>query len=290
VAERGTAGWMATALWVAALLIMVTAAGWQRVTGPSHPRRGRVVVADRTVTWRLPRSGTSGEPLLVAVPAPDGIVGTVHYRRFPLDEPFRDIAMTREGDALAGLLPSQAPAGKLEYFLTLQGRSGTVRIPEGETVVVRFKGEVPLGALVPHVAIMFFSMLVGVRAALAALVGRSEARRYAWVTVVGITLGGLMLGPIVQKAAFGAYWTGWPLGSDLTDDKTAAMWLSWVVAVVVLARRPSAVDRVSRATVILAALVMFSAYLVPHSLRGSQWDYGRLEAGSSQKDSVTTGH
>ena len=289
MAERGTAGWMATALWVAALLIMVTAAGWQRVTGPSHPRRGRVVVADRTVTWRLPRSGTSGEPLLVAVPAPDGIVGTVHYRRFPLDEPFRDIAMTREGDALAGLLPSQAPAGKLEYFLTLQGRSGTVRIPEGEAVVMRFKGEVPLGALVPHVTVMFFSMLLGVRAALAALFGRPEARRYAWVTVVGITLGGLLLGPIVQKAAFGAYWTGWPLGTDLTDDKTAVMWLAWVVAVVVLARRKSAADLIPRATAILAGVVMVAMYLVPHSLRGSQLDRGRPQTGCAATDSITAG-
>jgi hypothetical protein len=147
----------------------------------------------------------------------DGVLGTVHYRRFRLDEPFRDIAMTRAGDA----------------------------------------------------------MLVGVRAALAAVVGRPEARRYAWVTVVGITLGGLVFGPIVQKAAFGAYWTGWPLGTDLTDDKTAVMWLAWVVAVVVLARRKSAADPIPRATVILAAVVMVAVYLVPHSLRGSQRDYQR---------------
>jgi hypothetical protein len=140
---------------------------------------------------------------------------------------------------------------------------------------MRFRGEVSLGALVPHVIVMLFSMLIGVRAALAALFGRPGARRYAWVTVVGVTLGGLVFGPIVQKAAFGAYWTGWPLGPDLADDKTAVMWLAWVVAVVVLARRRDAADLVPRATVILAALVMVAVYLVPHSLRGSQLDYGR---------------
>jgi hypothetical protein len=276
-------------MWVAALLIMVAAAVWQRVTGPTHPKRGRSLVAGQTVRWRLPRSGTSGEPLLVAVPAPDGVVGTVHYRHFPLDEPFQEIAMTRAGDALAGLLPSQAPAGKLEYFVILRAGSGPIRVPDGEPVVMRFKGEVPLGALVPHVTVMFFSMLIGVRAALAALFGRPEAKRYAWVTVVGITLGGLVLGPIVQKSAFGASWTGWPLGSDLTDNKTAVMWLAWVVAVVVLARRTSPADRIRRATVILAALVMIAVYLVPHSLRGSQLVYGKAKPLGAATEPITTG-
>jgi hypothetical protein len=274
---------------VAALLVIVAAAVWQRVTGPTHPKRGRSVLAGRMVSWRLPRSGATGEPLLVVVPAPDGVVGALHYRRFPLTEPFQEIPMTREGDALAGRLPSQPPAGKLEYFVTLQGRSRTVRIPEGESVVMRFKGEVPLGALVPHVTLMFFSMLVGVRAALAALFGRPEARRYAWVTVVGITLGGLVLGPIVQKAAFGSYWTGWPFGSDLTDNKTAAMWLAWVAAVVVPRHRRDPTDRIARLAPLAAALVMIAVYLLPHSLRGSQLDYGNAPADGAATGSVAPG-
>jgi hypothetical protein len=267
---------------------MIGAAVWQRMTGPTHPKRGLGVLAGQTVKWRLPRSGTAGEPLLVAVPAPEGVAGTLYYRRYPLDEPFRAIPMSREGGALAGLLPSQPPAGKLEYFAALQTPAGTVRIPDGEPIVARFKDEVPLGALVPHVTVMFFSMLIGVRAALAALFARPEARRYAWVALVGITVGGLALGPIVQKYAFNAYWTGWPFGSDLTDNKTVAMWLAWVLAAIVLARRKDPADRVARAAVALAALVMIAVYLVPHSLRGSQLDYGKLQAGGA-KDAITTG-
>ena len=101
---------------------------------------------------------------------------------------------------------------------------------------------------------MFFGMLIGVRAALAAALGRPEARRYAWVTLVADRRSaGLVLGPIVQKYAFGAYWTGWPFGEDLTDNKTLAMWLAWVVAVVVLARRREPADRLARWAVVAAA-------------------------------------
>jgi peptidoglycan/LPS O-acetylase OafA/YrhL len=120
---------------------------------------------------------------------------------------------------------------------------------------------------------MFFSMLIGVWAALAAIAARRETRVGAWVALAGITAGGMILGPIVQKYAFAAYWTGWPLGSDLTDNKTAAIWLAWIIAVAVLQRRPDRTDRIARTAVVLAALVMLAAFVVPHSLRGSQHDY-----------------
>lgn len=286
MAER--ARWTAAALWSLALVLMLAAAVWQRLSGPTHPRVGRSLVAGESVRWRLLRSGTSGEPLVVAITAPQAKKGAAHFRRFPMAEPFRSVELAREGEVLAARLPSQPPAGKLEYFVTLDTRDGAVRIPEGEPVVARFKGEVPALVLVPHVILMFFSMLIGIRAALAALLGRAEARRYAWVTLAGITLGGMVLGPIVQKLAFGAYWTGWPLGKDLTDDKTAFMWLAWMAALLLAGRRAHD-DRVARAGFVLAALVMLGVYLVPHSLRGSQLDHARVDAGARPEDAVTTG-
>ena len=274
---------------MSAFLIMIAAAAWQRMTGPTHPRRGHAVVAGQDVSWRLLRSSVSGEPFMVVMAAPDGVTGSVHYRRYPLDEPFREIAMNRDGGTLVGLLPTQPPAGKLEYFVTLETGERTVRIPDGEPIVMRFKGDVPALVLIPHVVTMFVSMMIGIRAALAAILGRPEARRYAWVAVVGIALGGLVLGPIVQKYAFGAFWTGWPFGGDLTDNKTLGMWLAWVAAIAVWRSRKDPADRVARWTTVAAALVMVAVYLVPHSLRGSQLDYGKAEAGGATTEAITTG-
>ncbi len=265
-------------LWVAAFLLMAAAAVWQRLTGPTHPRRGTAVVAGQQVKWRLLRSSVSDQPFMVALPAPRGVTGVVQYRRYPTNEPFRDVPMSREGEDLVALLPSQPPAGKLEYSVVLSTPAGPVRVPEGEPIVMRFKGDVPALVLIPHVVTMFVSMMIGIRAALAAALGRPEARRYAWVAVVGIGIGGLVLGPIVQKYAFGAFWTGWPFGTDLTDNKTLGMWLAWVAAVVVFWRRKDPLDRVARWVTIAAAFVMIAVYVVPHSLRGSELDYSKLDA------------
>lgn len=276
-------------LWTLSVLIMMGAATWQRMTGPTHPRRGETTIEGQpTIHWRLFRSGTSGEPFMVSIPAVERMQGYVDYRRYPTNEPFDSLPMERKGDAFVALLPSQPPAGKLEYRVRLSTLAGSIFITGDEPVVMRFKGDVPAGILIPHIVLMFFAMMIGVRAALAAAAGRPESKRYAWVALMGITLGGLVLGPIVQKFAFGKYWTGWPFGGDLTDNKTAAMWLAWLIAVIVLARAPVE-RRATRLTVIVAALVTIAVYLVPHSLRGSQLEYQLLDAGGNAHDAISTG-
>ena len=87
---------------------------------------------------------------------------------------------------------------------------------------------------------------------------------------------------MVQKHAFGAYWTGWPFAYDLTDNKTLIMWIVWVAAAAVLWKRPAPRDRAGRMAIVAAAGIMLAVYLIPHSLRGSELDYSALEASTSE--------
>lgn len=141
-------------------------------------------------------------------------------------------------------------------------------------MILRFHGPVPAPVLTAHIAVMFLAMLVGVRAALAAAFGTGEERGLTLITLAGLTLGGLMLGPITQEYAFGAYWTGVPFGWDLTDNKTLVMWIGWAAAGLAAARR----WRAARGAVIAAAVLMLVVYVIPHSVRGSQLDYTRMPA------------
>ena len=88
----------AALLWIAAFTLMLAAAVWQRLTGPTHPRRGTVVVAGQQVRWRLLRSSVSGQPFMVALPAPPVATGTVQYRRYPTREPV-DVCVVGVGAA-----------------------------------------------------------------------------------------------------------------------------------------------------------------------------------------------
>ena len=124
----------------------------------------------------------------------------------------------------------------------------------------------------PHIVAMFLGLAVGVRALLGAVTGEKELRRFLPWALAMLVPGGLVLGPLVQKRAFGAYWTGWPVGDDLTDTKTLVSVVAWIVAWWLGRRWP----RVQRAAVVVAASVMLAVYLVPHSARGSQLDWSKV--------------
>jgi hypothetical protein len=82
----------------------------------------------------------------------------------------------------------------------------------------------------------------------------------------------------VQKYAFGAYWTGFPLGGDLTDTKILFVFCFWLAAFF-LRRR-------SRWWTIAATVLMVAVYLIPHSILGSELDYktGKVETSKSLRN------
>jgi hypothetical protein len=255
-------------LWILAFLITAGSAVYQRVTGPTYPKRGKAELAGREFRYRLPRSMAGGDAV-VRVPAVSGETrGTLAWKRHKSRDEWTYAGMAREGGELAGRLPQQPPAGKLAYRVILQ--DGVERVTlGGEPVVIRFRGEVPPAVLVLHVIAMFGAMLAGTRAGLEFFAAKPEYKRLLLWTLGLLTVGGLLLGPVVQKYAFGAYWTGWPFGTDLTDNKTAVAWLGWALAWWRLRRAPERAG----AWVLGAAVLMLVVFAIPHSLLGSELKY-----------------
>ncbi|HMM36993.1 MAG TPA: hypothetical protein PKA62_19990 [Thermoanaerobaculia bacterium] len=261
-------------LWLLALLLTLSSAVFQRLTGPTHPVRGTVTLGGTEVRLRLLRShgGDGDQPVVVKV-ADRAVSGSVAWRRYPTSDPFAVLPMVREGETLRAALPHQPPAGKLEYQVRLARGGETALFPE-RPAITRFKGAVSPVVLVPHIVAMFGGMLVANAAGLLALRGEKRLLGVSLAALALLALGGLLLGPLVQKAAFGAYWTGWPFGTDLTDNKTAVAVLAWGVAA--LRARGG---RGARAAVVVAALVTLAVFLVPHSAWGSQIDWSKIPAG-----------
>lgn len=296
MAESGSSSRARTALlWGLALLLMLSSVVYQRRTGPTYPMRGSVVVEGQTVPYRLVRSASTSGDARVALPAVvSDAGGSLHYKRYKTVDPLAVLPLVRERrdgrDEWAAYLPKQPAAGKLEYFVMLQSPGGNERVPRGaEPVVIRFKDDVPLPWLVSHVIVMFVALLVGMRAGLGALFAQPGTRRLAGVTLAGISIGGMLLGPIVQKHAFGEYWTGFPWGYDLTDNKTLLMWLVWLVACAAIWRMPSETSGRARTAVLVAACAMTVVYVIPHSLFGSELDYDAVDRGVPASEAIGTG-
>ena len=78
---------------------------------------------------------------------------------------------------------------------------------------------------------MFIAMLLSTAAGLEALSGGKYSYRLTLWTSGLLFIGGMILGPVVQKFAFGEFWTGIPWGFDLTDNKTLIAMVAWGVAI-----------------------------------------------------------
>jgi FtsH-binding integral membrane protein len=122
---------------------------------------------------------------------------------------------------------------------------------------------------------MFFAMLFANLAGIMAIGKHPAYKRNTGITLLLLLAGGMILGPLVQKYAFDAYWTGIPFGYDLTDNKTLIGVAFWVIAW--LGNRGK--DRPY--LTILAAIMLLLVYSIPHSMFGSELNYnsGQVQTG-----------
>jgi hypothetical protein len=263
-------------LWVVAFVVTVASAAYQRRTGPTYPVSMELALDGAKLTATLPRTHPGeGDAEVRIAGAESGLAGTLVWRRYRSHDPWLEVPLEREGDELVGRLPHQPPAGKIQYWLRFRRGEAEARFPEkGEEapVIIRFRGDVPAPVIILHVFFMFAGMLVSTRAGLQALRPGAPTRKLAIAAAGLLFMGGMIFGPIMQKYAFGAYWTGWPVSHDLTDNKTLIAMIAWVIALIAGRK-----GRDARYWVLAASVVTFAIFLIPHSVRGSELDYTAME-------------
>ncbi len=269
-------------LWVLAVLITVAAVIYQRLTGPTHPKKVSVEIGNKEYNFKLLRSHEIKDSCIIEMEIPDNaITGTIHYRRYPLieNEEWTVTKLSRDNDYLKGGLPMQPQAGKIAYYFTFNKDEKTYELKKDNPVVVRFKGFVPKNTvLYPHILMMFLAMFFSNVAALFALARKKRFKLWGNITFILLLVGGLILGPIMQKYAFGDYWTGIPFGWDLTDNKTLIAFIFWILAVAMNIKKQRPIY------VIIAAFVMLVIYCIPHSVMGSEFNHesGKVVTGFIQ--------
>jgi hypothetical protein len=261
-----------TLYWVLAVVITIAAAYYQRKTGPTRPKKVETTINSTNYTFKLLRTHGGDEDHEISLEIPDTTIeGKVFYKRYPTNDDWTDVQMTREDDLLKANLPQQPPAGKLAYYIQIYSKNEIVDLSSDNPIIIRFKGSVPAYIMLPHILLMFLAMLLSNLAGLLAAVKHKRHIFYGKITLLLFFIGGMILGPVVQFHAFGEAWTGVPFGWDLTDNKTLISFIFWIVAVAMnwKKNRPG--------YTILAAVVLLLVYSIPHSMFGSELDYSSGE-------------
>lgn len=254
-----------------AILITLISIIYQRSTGPTYPKK--FTVQNTKLKFLRSHGGQTDAPLEIPK-FTENTTATLTYKRYPTNDEWTEIPFNVEQNLLSAKLPNQPPAGKLQYFIKLNIDNQTHELgTAAEPILIRFKGDVPTFILAPHIFFMFLSMLLSGLAASEAFQNTESYRAITKATFFCLLVGGMILGPIVQKYAFDVYWAGFPFDWDLTDNKLLIGVLAWFTALMFNLKKKN------RVATIMAAIILIGVYSIPHSMMGSQYNYekGKIE-------------
>ena len=184
--------------WLLAVVITLVLSVYQRMTGPTNPKRVTVELNGETYRMKLPRSGVQQDETVVLKGIPANVHAQLHYRRYPTSDAYTTVDFKWEDSQWQAALPVQPVAGKLQYYITVDGTD----FPVDEPLVIRFRNDVPASILIPHILFMFAAMLFAVYTLLL-IITRKEYAKWLKITVATLFVGGFILGPLVQHVAFG---------------------------------------------------------------------------------------
>lgn len=254
-------------IWFMAVLFTIAFAIYQRMTGPTYPIKDKIEIANTSVSYKFLRTWGDDSDAPIKIKVPKEVEGKVIWKRFKSHDNWAITDMERDGAFLIFGIPHQPPAGKVMYEVYLMADHKEYALQD-EPVVIRFKGHVPSWIVILHVFFIFGAMLMSTRTGLEVLTRGVNTYRFTIITVLFWMVGGFVFGPIMQKYAFGAYWTGWPFGTDLTDNKSLVALLFWFFAWYKLYKNPN-----NKWAPLLAAIIMITVFLIPHSMLGSELDH-----------------
>ncbi|MCX7876800.1 MAG: hypothetical protein N2321_11645 [Melioribacteraceae bacterium] len=248
-------------LWLIAFLITAGSAVYQRMTGPTYPKTGKVELAGKTIKYKLERSHVSSSNYLVEIETNDPeIKGELYWRPYQNKGEFNFVEM-KGTNKLSAELPARKPLEKWEYFVKLHKGNEEVTLPGPNVLIIRFKGDVPLIILIPHIIFMFGAMMLSTRTALEFFNKPPKYLKLTIWTLVFLFIGGFPLGFAMNWFAFGEMWGGFPFGNDITDNKTLVAFIGWIVAYYFVKK-----DIAPKLFTFLAALLMLIVYMIPHSV------------------------
>jgi len=256
------------AIWTAILTITISISIYHRITGPTNPVSDTAIIDETYIEYKFQRShcGPDDHRVSINLKINKDLKADLFFKRYNTKDNWKKLPMKVEGNSLSAYLPHQPEAGKLIYFVKIASPKDSVIIPK-KPVLIRFKGSVPSIFLIPHIVFMFLSLASGLRIGLSIIL-KTPCKNLVFINFIFILIGGMILGPIVQKYAFGTFWAGFPLGNDLTDNKMLITFIFWLLSIILIRK-----EKIWRIVTAAAVIVLIISHLIPHSMWGSEYDY-----------------
>ncbi|MGC9070460.1 MAG: hypothetical protein ACP5IO_04025 [Elusimicrobiales bacterium] len=238
------------------LILTLLLTVFQRITGPTYPVKGDLDYNGRNVRYKLPRSCTIKKSECIAYIYKNDVNAYISWKRLGVDEEFKKIYFKSDGNKSIVIIPDDfMPASKIEYDFYVDGKKINLN-----KIVLRFKNEVRRWILISHIFFMFLSLVICFYLFLEVVFEKKFSSKVFWANYLSMFIGGFVLGALLQKEAFGIFWSGFPFGSDVTDNKVLVSFIFWSYAAYRLLKGFE-----SRKAILISFFITILTYLIPHS-------------------------
>lgn len=256
--------------WIVAVILTAVSILYQNTTGPTYPQKGHIVFSGKQIDYKFDRSALINKECPVKIYTNDSLIkGSLVWKRYKTQDNESSKPMRYEnGYLIAELDKQEKMAEKLQYYIQLStNQPGTQNvdqlgyIPDKNGVVIRFRGDVPFMIVILHVFFIFAFELMSLKTGMEFFRKEPKYRKYIYWTLGLAIIGGFIFGPLVQYYAFNEWWTGFPFGIDLTDNKMVVAFIAWIAALIALykSKKPGY-------WVLGAAIITIGIFLIPHSV------------------------
>ncbi|MDR1005334.1 MAG: hypothetical protein LBL74_00520 [Bacteroidales bacterium] len=243
--------------WLLAVVITLGASVYQRASGPTNPKKAVVSINEQQYHLKFPRSITTDDRIVRLKINDSSAVATMYYRLYGTFSDYSALVFEHSSDGtMVTTLPSLKALQKIEYYIVINDSS----LFEDQPLVLRYKDSVPSLLLIVHILLMFASMLFASYGFIMAFAKSEKVKKYLLLTIYTLVGGGFLFGALVQKYAFGVYWSGFPFGSDVTDNKTLIALIALLLAL------PFGKKPFFRYVAMVSFAVMFLVFCIPHSI------------------------
>lgn len=181
-------------LWTLAFVITVTAAIYQRHTGPTYPKELNVSINNKPYNLKLTRSIALDEKSEVRLNITDTTIkAKLFFKRFNSNADYQTSEFKYRAEpkkeGFIAEVPQQPAAGKLQYYIEISDSRGSQAYLKDSPIVIRFKGGVPIFILLPHILFMFVAMLFSTLAGLMAVIKFPLYKKYGVLTLILFEIG-----------------------------------------------------------------------------------------------------
>ncbi|MDR1846627.1 MAG: hypothetical protein LBR17_00705 [Bacteroidales bacterium] len=242
--------------WTLAVVITLLTSVFQRATGPTNPKKAEININGHEYKLKFQRAVTTDNPIITFGHCDNSVQGVLYWREHNSNEPFKALNLVVSDGKISAVLPEKEKLTKIDYYVQINDEV----IFRENPLVLRYKDPVPVFLLIVHIVFMFAAMLFAVYGIFLGLDNNKKVLVYLHLTLWNLILGGIIIGAAVQKYAFGVYWSGFPFGMDITDNKTL------LATLLLLAALPLQKKKYFRYFAVAAFAMMFVVFFIPHSV------------------------